>query len=228
MKKQLQRQGAIMEKTRIVIAEDSKLLREGLCLMINCDDTLEVVAEAADGFEAIAQCLEHHPDMAMLDLSMPKMDGLSAIKEIKRQIPDIKILALTIHDSEDFILQCFNCGVQGYCLKDASQDELLKAIRLVSSGKTFISPSIAGKVMEGYLEGKKHLKERSAWDTLTRREKEVLKLVAEGYTSKEIADMLCNSPKTIERHRANIMGKLSVNNVSQLTAIAIEKGLVNS
>jgi two-component system, NarL family, response regulator NreC len=228
MEKQLQRQEAIMEKIRIVIAEDSKLLREGLCLMIKSDDTLEVVAEAADGFEAIAQCVEHTPDMAMLDLSMPKMDGLSAIKEIKRQIPGIKILALTIHDSEDFILECFKCGVQGYCLKDTSQDELLKAIHLVSSGKTFISPSIAGKVMEGYLEGKKHLKERSAWDTLTQREKEILKLVAEGYTSKEIAGMLCNSPKTIERHRANIMGKLSVNNVSQLTAIAIEKGMVNS
>ena len=103
-----------MEKTRIVIAEDSTLLREGLCLMINCDDTLEVVAEAADGFEAIVQCMEHNPDMAMLDLSMPKMDGLSAIKEIKRQRPDIKILALTIHDTDDFILECFNYGVQGY------------------------------------------------------------------------------------------------------------------
>ncbi len=217
-----------MEKTRIVIAEDSKLLREGLRLMINCDDTLEVVAEAADGFEAIAQCLEHKPDMAMLDLSMPKMDGLSAIREIKRQMPDIKILALTIHDKEDFILECFNCGVQGYCLKDTSQDELLKAIRLVASGKIYLSPGIAGKVMEGYLEGKKFMKERSSWDTLTQREKEVLKLVAEGYTSKEIADLLCNSPKTIERHRANIMGKLSVNNVSQLTAIAIEKGMVSS
>jgi two-component system, NarL family, response regulator NreC len=147
-----------MEKTRIVIAEDSKLLREGLCLMINADDTFEVVAEAADGFEAIAKCREHHPDMAMLDLSMPKMDGLSAIKEIKRQIPDIKILALTIHDTDDFILECFSHGVQGYCLKDASQDELLKAIHVVSSGKNFISPSIADKVMEGYLEGKNILK----------------------------------------------------------------------
>ncbi len=228
MEKSPLRQRILMKKTRIVIAEDSKLLREGLRLMINCDDNLEVVSDAEDGFEAIAQCLKHNPDMAMLDLSMPKMDGLSAIREIKRQMPDIKILALTIHDKEEFILECFNCGVQGYCLKDASQDELLKAIRLVSSGKIYISPSIAGKIMEGYLEGKKYLKERSSWDTLTQREKEVLKLVAEGYTSKEIADLLCNSPKTIERHRANIMRKLSVNNVSQLTAIAIEKGMVHS
>lgn len=217
-----------MEKTRIVIAEDSKLLREGLCLMINSDDTLEVIAEAENGFEAIEQCLAHNPDMTILDLSMPKLNGLSAIKEIKRQIPDVKILALTIHDSDEFILECFNSGVQGYCLKDASQDELLKAIHLVSSGKTYISPTIAGKVMEGYLEGKKNLKKHTAWDTVTQREKEVLKLVAEGYTSKEIAGMLCNSPKTIERHRANIMNKLSVHNVSQLTSVAIEKGLIPS
>jgi two-component system, NarL family, response regulator NreC len=217
-----------MKKTRIVIAEDSKLLREGLCLMINSDDSLQVIAEAEDGFEAIAQCLAHKPDMTILDLSMPKLDGLSAIKEIKRQIPDTKILALTIHDSDEFILDCFKSGVQGYCLKDASQDELLKAIRLVASGKTYISPSIAGKVMEGYLEGKKTIKTQTAWDTLTQREKEVLKLVAEGYTSKEIADMLCNSPKTIERHRANIMNKLSVHNVSQMTLVAIEKNLIAS
>lgn len=215
-----------MGKIRIVVAEDSNLLREGLCLMINSDERLEVVAEAANGFEAIEQCLAHNPDMSILDLSMPKLNGLSAIKEIKRQIPDIKILALTIHDTDEFILECFNSGVQGYCLKDASQDELLKAIHLVSSGKTYISPSIAGKVMEGYLEGKKTLKTQTAWDTLTQREKEVLKLVAEGYTSKEIADMLYNSPKTIERHRANIMNKLSVHNVSQMTSVAIEKGLI--
>lgn len=215
-----------MGKIRIVVAEDSNLLREGLCLMINSDERLEVVAEAENGFEAIEQCLAHTPDMSILDLSMPKLNGLSAIKEIKRQIPDIKILALTIHDTDEFILECFNSGVQGYCLKDASQDELLKAIHLVSSGKTYISPTIAGKVMEGYLEGKKTLKTQTAWDTLTQREKEVLKLVAEGYTSKEIADMLYNSPKTIERHRANIMNKLSVRNVSQMTSVAVEKGLI--
>lgn len=216
-----------MEKTRIVIAEDSKILREGLCLMINSDEALEVVAQAADGFEAIEQCQAHNPDMTVLDLSMPKLDGLSAIREIKRQKPDVKILALTIHDADEYILDCFSAGVQGYCLKDASQDELLKAIHLVSSGKTYISPSIAGKVMEGYLEGKQKIKSQSAWDTITQREKEVLKLVAEGYTSKEIADMLCNSPKTIERHRANIMNKLSVHNISQMTKVAIEKGLIS-
>ncbi len=205
-----------MNKKQIVVAEDITLLREGLCMMINSQENLEVVAQAEDGFSAVKATLELNtpPDMVMIDLSMPKMDGLSAIREIKRQLPNIKILTLTIHDSDDYILECFKTGVSGYCLKDSSQDELLKAIYVVLSGKTYISPGITDKVMEGYLEGKKTLKQKTTWDTLTQREKEVLKLVGEGHTSKEAAQLLCISPKTVERHRANIMNKLDLHNVS--------------
>jgi DNA-binding NarL/FixJ family response regulator len=218
-----------MKKKQIVVAEDITLLREGLCMMINSQETLEVVAQAEDGLSAVKATLELNasPDMVMIDLSMPKMDGLSAIKEIKRQLPDIKILTLTIHDSDDYILECFNAGVAGYCLKDSSQDELLKAIYVVLSGKTYISPGITDKVMEGYLEGKKTLKKETSWDTLTQREKEVLKLVGEGHTSKEAAQFLCISPKTVERHRANIMNKLDLHNVSELTTYAIDRGLID-
>lgn len=217
-----------MKKKRIVVTDDNNLLREGLCLMINSDDRLEVVGQAQDGLSAIETTLNLKPlpDLVIMDLSMPKMGGLSAIREIKRQLPDVKILTLTIHDSDDFILECFEAGVSGYCLKDASQDDLLKAIHVVLSGRTFISPGIAGKVLEGYLEGRKTLKKKSDWDKLTQREKEVLKLVAEGYTSKETAGFLCISPKTVERHRSNIMNKLDRHNVSELTSLAIEKGLV--
>ncbi len=217
-----------MEKKRIVVAEDNTLLREGLCLMINSDERLKVVAEAADGFSAIETtlALEDPPDLIMMDLSMPRMDGLSAIKEIKRQMPESRIMALTIHDSDDFILECFGAGVTGYCLKDSSQDELLKAIHVVLSEKIYISPGIAGTVMEGFLEGRRKLKKESTWDRLTQREREVLKLVAEGYTSKQIAEFLFISPKTVERHRSNIMNKLGLHNVSELTTFAIEKGLV--
>ncbi len=215
-----------MKKSRILVAEDNTLLREGLCLMINSDDSLETAAEAENGLEAVKKAAKHNPDLVMIDLSMPKMDGLSAIKEIKRQSPETKILALTIHDSDDFILECFNAGVQGYCLKDATQDELLKAIHVVLSGKTYINPGIADKVLTGYIEGKRTLKEETAWDTLTQREREILKLVGEGHTSKQIADILHISPKTVERHRSNIMTKLDIHNVSELTALAIEKGLV--
>lgn len=213
---------------KIVVAEDNTLLREGLCMMINSDETLEVVAQAADGISAIETTLslKDPPDLIMMDLSMPRMDGVSAIREIKRQRPDSKIMALTIHDSDEFILECFDAGASGYCLKDSSQDELLKAIHVVLSGKTYISPGITDTVMEGFLDGRRKLKKTTAWDSLTQREREVLKLVAEGYTSKEVADFLCISPKTVERHRSNIMNKLDLHNVSELTAFAIEKGLV--
>lgn len=218
------------KRKKIVVAEDNTLLREGLCLMINSDPDLEVVAQAADGFSAIETTLslKEPPDLVMMDLSMPRMDGVSAIKEIKRQRPDSKIMAVTIHDSDEFILECFDAGASGYCLKDSSQDELLKAIHVVLSGKTYIGPGIAGTVMEGFLDGRRNmkLKSKSAWDSLTQREREVLKLVAEGYTSKEVAGFLCISPKTVERHRSNIMNKLDLHNVSELTAFAIEKGLV--
>lgn len=215
---------------RIVIAEDNTLLREGLCLMIDSDPDLEVVAQAADGFAAIETTLslKEPPDLVMMDLSMPKMDGVSAIKEIKRQRPDSMIMALTIHDSDEFILECFDAGASGYCLKDSSQDELLKAIHVVLSGKTYISPGIAGTVMEGFLDGRRKLKNKTAWGSLTQREREVLKLVAEGYTSKEMAGFLCISPKTVERHRSNIMNKLDLHNVSELTSFAIEKNLVGN
>ncbi len=218
------------KRKKIVIAEDNTLLREGLCLMIDSDPDLEVVAQAADGFSAIETTLslKEPPDLVMMDLSMPKMDGVSAIKEIKRQMPDSKIMALTIHDSDEFILECFDAGASGYCLKDSSQDELLKAIHVVLSGKTYISPGIAGTVMEGFLDGRRKLKSKTAWGSLTQREREVLKLVAEGYTSKEMANFLCISPKTVERHRSNIMNKLDLHNVSELTSYAIEKNLVGN
>jgi DNA-binding NarL/FixJ family response regulator len=197
-------------------------------MMIDAEKTLEVVAEAEDGLAAVKTVLglRPPPDLVMIDLSMPRMDGLSAIKEIKRQSPETKILTLTIHDSDDYILECFKAGVAGYCLKDSSQDELLKAVYVVLSGKTYISPGITDKVMQGYLEGKKTLKPETSWDMLTQREREVLKLVGEGHTSKEVAEFLCISPKTVERHRANIMSKLDLHNVSELTTYAIEKGLI--
>lgn len=216
-----------MDKKRILIAEDHRLLREGLCLMINSDEKLEVAAEAGDGLEAVSLSLKHEPDLVIVDLSMPRMNGLSAIKEIARQAPKSKIMALTIHDSDEFIIECFNAGVNGYSLKDASQDDLMKAIHLVLAGKTYIDKNLADKVMEGYLEGKKSLKTRTAWDTVTQREKEVLKLVSEGYSSRETGEILHISPKTVERHRSNLMKKLRLHNVSELTALAIEKGLTD-
>jgi DNA-binding NarL/FixJ family response regulator len=214
------------EKHRIVIAEDHKILREGLKSLVKSNEDFEIVAEAGDGLEAIRAVEKHHPDLLLLDLSMPRMSGISVIKDIKSRFPETKILALTIHESEDYILESFHSGLDGYCLKDANYSELLGAIHRVLEGKTYLSPSISDKVLVGFLDKQKALKSSTSWDTVTQREREVLKLVGEGYKNKEIADYLCISVKTVEKHRSNIMRKLDVHTSSGLTAIAIDKGLV--
>jgi len=215
-------------KKTVVIAEDHKLFREGLKAMIGSNKELEVVAEARDGLDAIRCVRKHMPDLLLLDLSMPRLSGISVVKDVRNQFPDMKILVLTIHESDQYVLETFKAGVNGYCIKDASRDELLMAIESVMSGKTFISPGIADEVMEGYLAGRKTLKEKSDWETITQREREVLKLLAEGYMNKDIGELLNISTKTVEKHRANIMSKLDLHNAAALTAYAIEQGLVTS
>jgi DNA-binding NarL/FixJ family response regulator len=214
------------EQKRIVIAEDHRILREGLKALLSDSDDIQVVAEAEDGIEAVRSVEKHQPDLILLDLAMPRMDGISAIKEIKSRFPETKILALTIHESEEFILETFRAGANGYCLKEAGHEELVTAIKNVLSGKTYLSSEISEKVLEGYLEDRRTLKTHSSWDTITQREKEILKLVGEGYKNKEISDYLCISVKTVEKHRSNIMRKLNIHTASGLTAYAIEKGLV--
>lgn len=215
-----------MKKHTLVIAEDHQILRQGLRSLLSGSRDLEVVGEAGDGLQTIRCVLETEPDLLLLDLNMPKMNGISVILEIKRQCPKTRILALTMHKEEDFILQAFQAGANGYCLKSASHEELLLAIESVLSGKHYVSPEISGTVLEGYLEDRKTIRKESLWESLTQREREVLKLVGEGYHNKEIADYLCISIKTVEKHRANIMEKLDLHTASALTAYAIEKGLV--
>jgi DNA-binding NarL/FixJ family response regulator len=213
-------------KKKVLIAEDHKLFREGIKALLSTSDELEIVGEAADGLEAIRCARKFKPEIVLLDLSMPKLSGISAITELKNQFPEIKILAVTIHEDDQYVLEAFNAGADGYCLKDAGRKELMVAIESVLAGKRYISPSISENVMEGYLEGRKKLKSKTTWDTITLREREVLKLLGEGYQNKEIADLLNISVKTVEKHRANIMNKLDLHNAAALTAYAIEKGLV--
>ncbi len=213
-------------KKRIVIAEDHAILRQGLQSMLNIEEAFEVVGEAEDGLGAIRIVNKTEPDLAIIDLSMPKMSGISVILEIRKSCPQTRIIVLTMHKEEDYILQAFRSGADGYCLKSSDLDELIIAIKAVLSGKQYVSPEISGKILEGYLESQKTIREKSSWDTLTMREKEVLKLVGEGYQNKKIADYLCISIKTVETHRANIMQKLDIHTASGLTAYAIENGLV--
>lgn len=215
------------KKARIVIAEDHTILREGLKSLLSSSQEFDIVGEAGNGREAV-QCVEKYkPDLILTDLSMPRMNGMEAIREIKRQSPKTKILVLTVHKAEEYILNALKAGADGYLLKDSTHTELVMAVKKVLGGKYYISPEVSENVIEGYLEGRKRLKPHTSWETLTHREREILKLIAEGYRNKEIADELCISVKTVEKHRANLMEKLNLHNVQALTTIAIEKGLVS-
>jgi DNA-binding NarL/FixJ family response regulator len=206
---------------RLVIAEDHAILREGVKSLLEAEGGFQVVGEAADGIEAVRRVEETRPDLVLLDLSMPRQNGIAAIREIHRLRPETKILALTAQKSEDYVLAALEAGAHGYCLKDADAAGLLSAIRQTLAGGRYIAPGIQGvKAASG--DGKP----QGAWESLTPREKEVLKLIGEGYRNKEIAEFLFISVKTVERHRANLMGKLDLHGTADLTAYAIEKGLV--
>ena len=212
---------------RIVIAEDHTIIREGLKALLTMNKDFLVVGEAKDGREAVRCIGKTEPDILLIDLSMPKMSGIDAIREIKRRFPAVKILVLTVHEAEEYIQETLQSGADGYVLKDSSYDELERAIKIVLKGKPFLSPNVSEKVIEGYLEGQKSAKLTSRLDSLSQREREVLKLIAEGFKSREIADYLCISLRTAETHRRNLMKKLKIKNIAALTVYAMERGLIS-
>jgi DNA-binding NarL/FixJ family response regulator len=221
--------GGIMGgKQRIFIVEDHTLLRAGLRALLSQDPDLEIVGEADNGRDAVRAIGALAPDLVLMDLSMPGMNGIEAMMDIKRRNPDTRVLVLTIHKTDEYIHESLRAGADGYILKDATHDELRVAIRSVLNGKPYLSPDISGKVIHGYLGTGKTAHVGSNWDMLTHREREVLKLVAEGHPNKYIADYLCLSIKTVEKHRSNLMKKLDLHNASMLTSYAIEKGLVTT
>ena len=212
---------------RIIITEDHTILRQGLRVLLSSDPDFKIVGEAEDGRESVRLAEALSPDLILMDLSMPKMTGIEAISEIKKRSTDIKIVVLTVHGGEEYVLSALEAGADGYVLKDANRDELTTAIRKVLEGKRYLSPDVSGKVIEGYLEGKTALRKKTSWDTLTPREREILKLIAEGYKNREMAEALFISPKTVQKHRANLMEKLDLHNAVALTVFAIEKGIID-
>ena len=218
--------------TRIVLAEDHRILREGLRAIFGGEPDLALVGEAEDGREAIGLARELQPDLLILDLSMPRMDGLAALEEIKRVAPGTRVLVMTVHRTEEYVFKAIESGADGYLLKDASASELLIAVRSVLAGGRYLCAAVASQFVTAFLNGKGKGKgqaaprPRSPLETLSAREREVLKLIAEGYRSRAIGEFLCISEKTVEKHRANLMRKLGVNSANALTAFAIEQGLV--
>jgi DNA-binding NarL/FixJ family response regulator len=199
------------EKFRIVIAEDYTIVRQGLKSLLDSFSDFEVVGEAVDGKEAIESVGRLKPDLVLMDLSMPKTDGITAIKEIKRCLPETRIIALTVHKTEGHVRMALEAGADGYILKDASR---------------YLSPEISDGIIRGYLSGVKTGDTTTMAGSLTPREVEVLKLIAEGYKSKEIADYLSISINTVDKHRANLMRKLDLHNASALTHFALKEGLL--
>jgi DNA-binding NarL/FixJ family response regulator len=214
------------QKHRILIVDDHTLFRAGVRALLTLDPDIEVVGEAADGRDAIRAVGELAPHLVLMDLTMPRMNGMEAMTEIKRRYPDVRVLVMTLHKTEDYVHAALKAGADGYILKVATADEFRTAIHSVMAGKTYLSMDVQANVVSGYLGGGKATAASSVYDSLTHREREVLKLVAEGKSSRSIADFLSLSVKTVEKHRSNLMAKLDLHNVSGLTAYAMERGLV--
>lgn len=217
----------MLNKCRLVLAEDHTILREGLRALLAQNPAYEIVAEVDNGRDAVRAVGALKPELVLMDLSMPGLDGLMAIREIKRRYPEVRQLVLTVHKTEEYIRSSLEAGASGYVLKDASRQELLMAIQTVMAGKTYISPAVSERIVSGYLDGGKVPGATPASEGLTTRERQILKLVAEGRRNKDIADYLCISVKTVEKHRANLMRKLNLHTASALTAFAIENGIMD-
>jgi DNA-binding NarL/FixJ family response regulator len=215
-----------MKPIRTLIAEDHTILREGLKALFGGVADIRIVGEVGDGHEAVKACEELQPDLVLLDLSMPRMTGMEALRQIKQRNGAVKVLILTVHRTEEHLYTALQNGADGYALKDSAAEELVLAVRSVMAGHRYLCPRISTQVIDGYLGQKEGGAARSLYDELSNREREILKLIAEGHRNRQIAEMLCISIKTVEKHRSNVMRKLGLHNVQGLTAYAIEKGLV--
>jgi DNA-binding NarL/FixJ family response regulator len=209
--------------TRILVADDHALVREGLKHVINAEPDLEVVAEAADGAEAIKCALAEDIHLAILDISMPRMTGLQAARELSQRRPELRLLILSMYDNEQFLFEALKAGASGYVLKSGADDDIVEACRAAMRGQSFLYQSAVNTLVRDFLD---RADKDGDYDPLTPRELEVLKLIAEGKSSKEIAELLVLSIKTVERHRADILHRLGMRDRVELTRYAIRRGLI--
>ncbi len=208
------------DKIRILLVDDHDILRAGLRAILSAEADIEVVGEASDGREAVTKAESLSPDVTLMDISMPVMDGLEATRRIHQSCPEVKVLVLTIHDDEEYLFQVLEAGGSGYLVKKSAATELISAIRAVYRGEAFLSPMATKMVIERYLQTMGREEKKQNYDGLTGREREVLKLIADGYTNQEIADHLFISVKTVETHRAHILEKLVLHTRADLVKYA--------
>jgi DNA-binding NarL/FixJ family response regulator len=211
---------------RVLLADDHAIVRRGLRSLIESQPELKVVAEAADGLEALRLCEEHQPDAIILDVGMPKLNGIEVAERVQKQARPPSVIILSMHADESYIIRALAAGARAYLLKDATDEDLIPALRAVAAGKPFFSPSVTGVLIEDYV---RQLQARGLTDSyhlLTDREREVLQLLAEGRSNKEVAALLDVGVSTVETHRANLMQKLNLHNTAEIVLYAVRKGII--
>lgn len=214
-----------MSKIKVFIADDHKILRESLIILLSRDENIEVIGEAADGQEAFGKICGLKPDVAVLDISLPGLNGLDLAAKLQQECPGVKIVILTMHKSEDFVARALFAGVKGYVLKENALEELIQSIRKVHEGGMFLSNTITELVVNSYMK-ESQTSVHDASKTMSTREREILQLLAEGYNNKDVSEKLNLSIKTVETHRANIMRKMGFKNITELVLFAVRNHMV--
>ena len=215
-----------MNRIRVLLADDHKMIRAGLRLVLEQSPDITVAGEADDGRQAVALALELKPNVVVMDVGMPNLNGIEASLHVKQALPDTAIVMLSMHSDEGYILRALRAGATGYILKDSAEADLVAAVRAVADGKSFFSPKVSRILLEDYMRKLRKSGAEDSYDLLSAREREILQLVAEGKSSKEIANLLNLSVYTVETHRGNIMQKLNLRGIPELILYAVRKGIV--
>jgi two-component system response regulator NreC len=218
---------AAMNKTRVLLADDHNLIRAGLRMVIDSQPDLMAVGEAADGREAILMAEKLRPNVAVLDIGMPSLNGIEACRQIRELLPDTQIVMLSMHSDEGYVLRALKAGAKAYLLKDSAEADLALAIRAAAAGKSFFSPAVGKVLLEDYMRKLQRSGGEDSYDLLTAREREILQLVAEGNSSKDIANQLELSVYTVDTHRARVMQKLNLRGIPELILYAVRKGIIS-
>jgi two-component system response regulator NreC len=216
-----------MRKIRILLADDHQLMRSGIRLMLERESDLSVVGEASDGREAVALAKSLRPDVVVMDIGMANLNGIEAAQQVTQNRPEVAIVMLSMHSDESYVLRALKAGARGYLLKDSAEADLIKAVHAVAGGKSFFSPAVSKVLLDDYVRKLKRSGADDAYDLLTPREREVLQLVAEGKSNKDIANLLNLSVYTVESHRSNLMEKLNLHGLPELILYAVRKGIIS-
>ena len=216
-----------MRKIRVLLADDHQLMRSGIRLMLEREADLSVVGEASDGREAVALAKSLRPDVVVMDIGMANLNGIEAAQQMTGDRPEIAVVMLSMHSDESYVLRALKAGARGYLLKDSAEADLIKAVHAVAGGKSFFSPAVSKVLLDDYVRKLRRSGTEDAYDLLTPREREVLQLIAEGKSNKDIANLLNLSVYTVESHRSNLMEKLNVRGLPELILYAVRKGIIS-